>query len=168
MFSILCRFFCKWFPLPPSANKLDDPTRTSSDYKPSRTVPKLNPFAGLAPSDTKYEPFGGSAGPIDQSTVGSNDPIRCEDDGNLFDVEVSDVFNSKQQFQKRLHLMMIRIRYEFKVYKLSPSLLVVRCMDNNCSCRVRRMRVMNTGCRMVSKFVKEHTCAVNYKKEGHR
>ncbi|KAL5561678.1 hypothetical protein UlMin_031425 [Ulmus minor] len=103
-----------------------------------------------------------------ESTVGSNDPIRREDDGNLFDVEVSDVFSSKQEFQKRLHLMMIRTRYEFKVHKSSPSFLVVRCMDNNCSWRVRGMRVMNTGCWMVAKFVKEHSCAVDYKREGHR
>ncbi|KAL5561693.1 hypothetical protein UlMin_031440 [Ulmus minor] len=64
--------------------------------------------------------------------------------------------------------MMIRTRYEFKVHKSSPSLLVVRCIDNNCSWRVREMRVMNTGCWMVTKFVKEHTCAVDYKREGHR
>ncbi|KAL5551619.1 hypothetical protein UlMin_001795 [Ulmus minor] len=63
---------------------------------------------------------------------------------------------------------MIRTRYEFKVHKSSPSLLVMRCMDNNCSWRVRRMRVMNTGCWMVTKFVKEYSCAVDYKREGHR
>ncbi|KAL5554343.1 hypothetical protein UlMin_041744 [Ulmus minor] len=44
----------------------------------------------------------------------------------------------------------------------------MHCMDNNCSWKVRRMRVMNIGCWMVTKFVKEHTCAVNYKREGHR
>ncbi|KAL5559897.1 hypothetical protein UlMin_036108 [Ulmus minor] len=142
--------------------------RTSSDCKLSGTVPKLNPFVGLAPSDTKYEPFGGSAGLIGQSTIGSNDPIRREDDGNLFDVEVSDVFNSKQEFQKCLHLMIIRTRYEFKVHNSSPTLLVVHCMDNNCSWKVHGIRVMNIGCWMVTKFVKEHTCAVDYKREGHR
>ena len=63
---------------------------------------------------------------------------------------------------------MIRTRYEFKVHKSSPSLLVVHCMDNNCSWRVCGMRVMNNGCWMVTKFVKEHSCAVDYKREGHR
>ncbi|KAL5581810.1 hypothetical protein UlMin_014252 [Ulmus minor] len=141
---------------------------TSSDCKPSGTVPKLNPFAGPAPLDTKYEPFRGSTGPISQSTVGSNDPLQREDDDNLFDVEVSDVLNNKKEFQKRLHLMMIRTRYEFKVQKSSPNLVVVHCMDNNCSWRVCGMRLMNTGCWMVTKFMKEHTCTVDYKREGHR
>ncbi|KAL5560035.1 hypothetical protein UlMin_036246 [Ulmus minor] len=141
---------------------------TSSDCKPSGTIPQLNPFAGPAPSDTKYEPVGGSASPIRQFIIGSNDPIRCEDDDNLFDVEVSDVFNNKREFQKCLHLMMIRTRYEFKVHNSSLSLLVMRCMDNNYSWRIRGMRVMNTGCWMVTKFVKEHSCAVDYKREGHR
>ena len=48
----------------PAANNPDGPARTSSDYKPSGIVPQLNPFAGPAPSDTKYEPVGSSAGPI--------------------------------------------------------------------------------------------------------
>ena len=59
----------------PAVNNPDGPTRTSSDCKPSGTVPQLNPFTGPAPSDTKYKPLGGSASPIGQSTVGSNDPI---------------------------------------------------------------------------------------------
>ncbi|KAL5581501.1 hypothetical protein UlMin_013943 [Ulmus minor] len=63
---------------------------------------------------------------------------------------------------------MIRTKYKFKVHKSSPSLLVVRCMNNTCSWKVRGMRVLNTECWMVTNFVKEHTCAVDYMREGHR
>ena len=64
----------------------------------------------------------------------------------MYDVEVGDVFDSKEEFQKCLHLMMMRTKYEFKVHKSSPTLLVVRCMDSNCSWKVPGMRVMKTEC----------------------
>ena len=87
----------------------------------------------------KQEPFGGGFGPSGQSTVGSNNPIHQEDYGNLFDVEVSDVLDNKQEFQKRLHLMTMITKYEFKVHKSSPSLLIVQCTNNNCSWTVHWM-----------------------------
>ena len=73
----------------------------------------------------KQEPLGGSASRSGQSAIGSNDPFQREDSSNQCDVEVSDVFDNKQEFQKRLHLMMIRNKYKFKVHKSSPSLLIV-------------------------------------------
>ena len=64
----------------------------------------------------------------------------------MCDIEVSDAFDNKQEFQKCLYLMMIRTKYEFKVHKSGLSLLVVRYMDNTCSWRVRGMRVLNIEC----------------------
>ncbi|KAL5552033.1 hypothetical protein UlMin_002209 [Ulmus minor] len=80
-----------------------------------------------------------------------------EDYENLVDVLVHDVFDNKKQLQNWLHFMMMRTKYQFKVHKSSPSLLVVHCMDNNCGWRVRGMR-----------FERVHTCVVDYKREGHR
>ncbi|KAL5582870.1 hypothetical protein UlMin_015312 [Ulmus minor] len=68
----------------------------------------------------------------------------------------------------KMHFMTLITKYEFKVHKSSQSLLVVRCMDNTCSWRVQGMRVQNTECWMVTKFVKEHSYAVDYKREVHR
>ncbi|KAL5562717.1 hypothetical protein UlMin_032464 [Ulmus minor] len=101
----------------------------------------------------KQEPIGGVPGHSGQSTIGSNDPFQCQEMSNQCDVEAFDVFDNKQEFQKCLHLMMIRTKYKFKMHKSSPTLLVVQCMDNTFSWRVRGMR---------------HTCAVDYKREGHR
>ena len=71
-----------------------------------------------------------------------------------FDVQVHDVFDNKNKLQKRLHFMMIRTKYQFKVHKSSPRLLVMHCMDDNCDWRVRGKQVMNTEYWMVTKFEK--------------
>ena len=67
------------------------------------------------------------------STVRSSDPMFCEDYENMVDVQFHDVFYNKKELQNRLHFMMMRTKYQFKVYKSSSSLLVVHCMDNNCA-----------------------------------
>ena len=60
-------------------------------------------------------------------TVDSSDLVNREGYDNLFDIQLHDVFDSKKDFEKLLHLMMMRKRtyYQFKVHKSSPSLLVV-------------------------------------------
>ena len=121
----------------------------------------MTPLAGSPPLPLKKESIGGDAGPSGQPTVRSNVPVDHQDHGNLFDVHVHDVFDSKKELQKQFHLMMMMItEYHFNVHKSSPSLVIVHCMDSNCCWRVRGMRVMNTECRMITKFVWDHTCAV--------
>ena len=92
----------------------------------------------------------------------------CDGYENVADVEENNMFDNKKDLKTRLHMMMMWTNYQFKVHKQNTSLLIVRFMDSNCSWRIRGMRVMNTPCWMITKFVREHTCAINHKRDDHR
>ncbi|KAJ4713187.1 MuDR family transposase [Melia azedarach] len=83
-------------------------------------------------------------------------------------VYVGQIFNNKQDLRKKLSMMALRKRFQFKTLKSSKDRFEVKCLDNQCKWRVRATSDKNNGYFQVRRIDTVHSCEPVQLEKGHR
>ncbi|KAL5548130.1 hypothetical protein UlMin_003361 [Ulmus minor] len=79
------------------------------------------------------------------------------------EIEEHCIFRSKKELMTCLSITLMREKFQYKVFKSKPSFVIVRCVHNSCSWRVRANKLVESEYWIVMKYEKKHTCPTDFK-----
>ena len=109
----------------------------------------------------------------DEEGSGSGDHITVKEGiygecGMSGEIEEHRIFRSKKDLMTCLSIISMSEKFQYKVFKSKPSFVVVRCVHNSCSWRVRAKKLVESEYWMVTKYEKKNTCPTDFKPVRHR
>ena len=68
------------------------------------------------------------------------------------------IYSSKKELQRKLYMMALKRKFEFKTTKSITKLLFVECFDKECKWQVRATKLGISNMFQIMKFYSTHTC----------
>ena len=79
---------------------------------------------------------------------------------NVKEVEVHQIYNKKQTLKTVMNLYAISNNFQFRVIKSCGRKFFIKCIDENCTWRLRASRYKNTTMFRIREFKNEHSCSL--------
>ncbi|KAL0549622.1 hypothetical protein IC582_014108 [Cucumis melo] len=84
------------------------------------------------------------------------------------ELDVGQIFFCKRDLSMRLSVLAMKFFFQFVVKKTTKEVLFVRCIDNKCGCRLRVVRLKDSNIFKIKKYVKVHSCSLEFLNRDHR
>nr|CAN83444.1 hypothetical protein VITISV_005823 [Vitis vinifera] len=76
-------------------------------------------------------------------------------------LEEHQIYSSKKELQRKLYMMALKRKFEFKTTKSTTKLLLVECFDKECKWRVRATKLGISNMFQIMKYYSTHTCRLD-------
>lgn len=73
------------------------------------------------------------------------------------DIRVGQIFFSKHDLSVKLSILTMRNNFDYRVIKLTKSLLTVRCLMKECKCRFLATRMDESDLFIIKQYLNENT-----------
>ncbi|KAL6319991.1 hypothetical protein AAG906_037068 [Vitis piasezkii] len=83
-------------------------------------------------------------------------------------LEEHQIYSSKKELQRKLYMMALERKFEFKTTKSTTKLLFVECFDKECKRRVRATKLGISNMFQIMKFYSIHTCQLDMMSRDNR
>nr|CAN66712.1 hypothetical protein VITISV_041525 [Vitis vinifera] len=83
-------------------------------------------------------------------------------------LEEHQIYSSKKELQRKLCMMALKRKFEFKTTKSTTKLLLVECFDKECKWRVRATKLGISNMFQIMKFYSTHTCRLDMMSRDNR
>ena len=83
----------------------------------------------------------------DMSQIGTSDCGTNDDH-----IEEKQIYSSKKEMQKKLYIIALKEKYEFKTIEPTTKLLVLQCVDNGCKWRFHATKLGSSNFFQVMKY----------------
>ena len=83
-------------------------------------------------------------------------------------LEEHQIYSSKKELQRKLYMMALKRKFEFKTTKSTTKLLLVECFDKECKWRVRATKLGISNMFQIMKFYSTHTCRLDMMSRDNR
>ncbi|KAL6337579.1 hypothetical protein AAG906_037172 [Vitis piasezkii] len=83
-------------------------------------------------------------------------------------LEEHQIYSSKKELQRKLYMMALKMKFEFKTTKSTTKLLLVECFDKECKWRVRATKLGISNMFQIMKFYSTHTCRLDMMSRDNR
>ncbi|KAA0037331.1 MuDRA-like transposase [Cucumis melo var. makuwa] len=90
-----------------------------------------------------------------------------EESSTSEELDVGQIFFCKRDLSMRLCVGNEK-KFQFIVKKSTKEVLFVRCIDNKCGWRLRAVRLKNSNIFKIKKYVKVHSCSLEFLNRDHR
>ncbi|KAL0560775.1 hypothetical protein IC582_001188 [Cucumis melo] len=84
------------------------------------------------------------------------------------ELDVGQIFFCKRDLSMRLSVLAMKKKIQFVVKKSTKEVLFVRCIDNKCGWRLRAVRLKDSNIFKIKKYVKVHSCSLEFLNRDHR
>ncbi|KAL4023314.1 hypothetical protein IC575_017066 [Cucumis melo] len=91
-----------------------------------------------------------------------------EESSTSEELDVGQIFFCKRDLSMRLSVLAMKKKIQFVVKKSTKEVLFVRCIDNKCGWRLRVVRPKNSNIFKIKKYVKVHSCSLEFLNRDHR
>ncbi|KAL0556979.1 hypothetical protein IC582_005497 [Cucumis melo] len=85
-----------------------------------------------------------------------------EESSTSEELDVGQIFSCKRDLSMRLSVLAMKIFFQFVVKKSTKEVLFIRCIDNKCGWRLRAVRLKDSNIFKIKKFVKVHSCSLEF------
>ncbi|RVW26440.1 hypothetical protein CK203_086130 [Vitis vinifera] len=99
----------------------------------------------------------------DMSRIGTSDCGTNDDH-----IEEKQIYSSKKEVQKKLYIIALKEKFEFRTIKSTTKLLVLQCVDNECKWRFRATKLGSSNFFQVMKYHPTHTCRLEMMSRDNR
>nr|CAN70818.1 hypothetical protein VITISV_037122 [Vitis vinifera] len=83
-------------------------------------------------------------------------------------LEEHQIYSSKKELQRKLYMMALKMKFEFKTTKSTTKLLLVECFDKECKWRVRATKLEIFNMFQIMKYYSTHTCRLDMMSRDNR
>ncbi|KAL4038030.1 hypothetical protein IC575_001633 [Cucumis melo] len=91
-----------------------------------------------------------------------------EESSTSEELDVGQIFFCKRDLSMRLSVLAMKNNFQFVVKKSTQEVLFVRCIDNKCGWRLRAVRLKDSNIFKIKKYVKVHSCSLEFLNRDHR
>ncbi|KAL0561113.1 hypothetical protein IC582_001531 [Cucumis melo] len=91
-----------------------------------------------------------------------------EESSTSEELDVGQIFFCKRDLSMRLNVLAMKKKIQFVVKKSTKEVLFVRCIDNKCGWRLRAVRLNDSNIFKIKKYVKVHSCSLEFLNRDHR
>ncbi|KAL0533896.1 hypothetical protein IC582_028171 [Cucumis melo] len=91
-----------------------------------------------------------------------------EESSTSEELDVGQIFFCKRDLSMRLSVLTMKKKFQFVVKKSTKEVLFVRCIDNKCGWRLRAVRLKDSNIFKIKKYVKVHSCSLEFLNRDHR
>ncbi|XP_013617632.1 PREDICTED: uncharacterized protein LOC106324163 [Brassica oleracea var. oleracea] len=84
------------------------------------------------------------------------------------DIKVNSYFKTKRELMLRMKKWALEWKFEYKTVSSNKSRVLLSCVDENCTWRMRAIKLPLSDFFVVKKYVHEHTCDTTHRKANHR
>ncbi|KAL0545226.1 hypothetical protein IC582_020375 [Cucumis melo] len=91
-----------------------------------------------------------------------------EESSTSEELDVGQIFFFKRDLSMRLSVLAMKFFFQFVVKKSTKEVLFVRCIDNKCGWRLRAVRLKDSNIFKIKKYVKVHSCSLEFLNRDHR
>ncbi|KAL4017085.1 hypothetical protein IC575_024759 [Cucumis melo] len=84
------------------------------------------------------------------------------------ELDVGQIFFCKRDLSLRLSVLAMKNIFQFVVKKSTKEVIFVRCIDNKCGWRLRAVRLKGSNIFKIKKYVKVHSCSLEFLNPDHR
>ncbi|XP_033143358.1 uncharacterized protein LOC117132665 [Brassica rapa] len=84
------------------------------------------------------------------------------------DIKVNSYFKTKRELMLRMKKWALEWKFEYKTVSSNKSRVLLSCVDENCTWRMRAIKLPVSDFFVVKKYVHEHTCDTTHRKANHR
>ncbi|KAL0541623.1 hypothetical protein IC582_021676 [Cucumis melo] len=91
-----------------------------------------------------------------------------EESSTSEELDVGQIFFCKRDLSMRLSVLAMIFFFQFVVKKFTKEVLFVRCIDNKCGWRLRVVRLKDSNIFKIKKYVKVHSCSLEFLNCDHR
>ncbi|KAL0544768.1 hypothetical protein IC582_019893 [Cucumis melo] len=91
-----------------------------------------------------------------------------EESSTSEELDVGQIFFCKRDLSMRLSVLAMKKFFQFVVKKSTKEVLFVRCIDNKCGWRLRAVRLKDSNIFKIKKYVKVHSCSLEFLNRDHR
>jgi len=84
------------------------------------------------------------------------------------DIKVNRYFKTKGELMLRMKKWALEWKFEYKTVSSNKSRVLLSCVDDNCTWRMRATKLPLSDFFVVKKYVQEHTCDTTHKNTNHR
>ncbi|KAL0534971.1 hypothetical protein IC582_029277 [Cucumis melo] len=91
-----------------------------------------------------------------------------EESSTSEELDVGQIFFCKRDLSMRLSVLAMKKNFQFVVKKSTKEVLFVRCIDNKCGWRLRAVRLKDSNIFKIKKYVKVHSCSLEFLNRDHR
>ncbi|XP_033138752.1 uncharacterized protein LOC117129297 [Brassica rapa] len=84
------------------------------------------------------------------------------------DIKVNSYFKTKRELMLRMKKWALEWKFEYKTVSSNKSRVLLSCVDENCTWRMRAIKLSVSDFFVVKKYVHEHTCDTTHRKANHR
>ncbi|KAL0540229.1 hypothetical protein IC582_024462 [Cucumis melo] len=84
------------------------------------------------------------------------------------ELDVGQIFFCKRDLSMRLSVLAMKNIFQFVVKKSTKEVIFVRCIDNKCGWRLRAVRLKDSNIFKIKKYVKVHSCSLEFFNRDHR
>ncbi|XP_019230869.1 PREDICTED: uncharacterized protein LOC109211751 [Nicotiana attenuata] len=99
------------------------------------------------------------------TTMSSN---GCCNEGDRSDLYLGKIFESKKEVLRKLKMIVVSAKFQFKTKKSNPSLVFVKCIVEECTWRVRVVKLANSSRFVVKNYCGEHNCGIKSAAKYHK
>ena len=82
-------------------------------------------------------------------------------------MEEHQIYSNKKELQKKLCMIALKRKFQFKTLKSSTKLLYVGCVDKECKWRLRVIKLGNSNLFQIRKYHSTHTCSLDMISRDH-
>ena len=84
------------------------------------------------------------------------------------DIKVNRYFKTKGELMLRMKKWTLEWKFEYKTVSSNKSRVLLSCVDDNCTWRMRDTKLPLSDFFVVKKYVHEHTCDTTHRNANHR
>ncbi|CAN7076598.1 unnamed protein product [Brassica oleracea var. botrytis] len=84
------------------------------------------------------------------------------------DIKVNSYFKTKRELMLRMKKWALEWKFEYKTVSSNKSRVLLSCVDENCTWRMRAIKLPLSDFFVVKKYVHEHRCDTTHRKANHR
>ncbi|CAN7092263.1 unnamed protein product [Brassica rapa subsp. narinosa] len=84
------------------------------------------------------------------------------------DIKVNSYFKTKRELMLRMKKWALEWKFEYKTVSSNKSRVLLSCVDENCTWRMRAIKLHVSDFFVIKKYVHEHTCDTTHRKANHR
>ncbi|KAL0715629.1 hypothetical protein Bca4012_064951 [Brassica carinata] len=84
------------------------------------------------------------------------------------DIKVNSYFKTKGELMLRMKKWALEWKFEYKTVSSNKSRVLLSCIDDNCTWRMRATKLPLSDFFVVKKYVHDHTCDTTHRKANHR
>ncbi|XP_048623974.1 uncharacterized protein LOC125592670 [Brassica napus] len=84
------------------------------------------------------------------------------------DIKVNSYFKTKRELMLRMKKWALEWKFEYKTVSSNKLRVLLSCVDENCTWRMRAIKLPLSDFFVVKKYVHEHTCDTTHRKANHR